>query len=132
MAGEAVSIGAMPKPHEIPEGQAFRDAWAKLDKDARRRVRRAINRGRPVDTRKEARVAVAMARSQLRFWRWGWMVGPLVVFALTFAQGIEVAVFNTAIVTVVVAGMALFFRRRAQRAESRNLEVVERRRKRKA
>ncbi|MFO8075849.1 MAG: hypothetical protein ACQETV_02990 [Actinomycetota bacterium] len=122
----------MPKPHEIPEGQAFRDAWTKLDKDARRRVRRAINRGQAVETRKEARVAVGMARSQLRFWRWGWMVGPVVVFALTLAQGIEVAVFNTLIVTVVVAGMALFFRRRALRAEARNLEVVERKRKRKA
>lgn len=120
----------MPRPPQIPEGQAFRDAWTKLDRDGRRRVRRAVNRGQEAVNRNEARLAVAMARNQLRFWRWGWLVGPAVVLVITLPQGLDIALVNLAVVLAAVALMAWIFRTRAQRTERLNLALLERKRRR--
>ncbi len=117
----------MAKPQKIPEGQEYRDAWAALDRDARRRVRRAVNRGRAADNRAEARVAVALARSQRNFWRWGWVVGPAIVLAFTIREEWPVIVANVGLVAVIVGAMSLYFNRRSRRAEAANMAVVERR-----
>lgn len=117
----------MAKAQKIPEGQAYRDAWAALDRDARRRVRRAVNRGRAVDNRAEARVAVALARSQRNFWRWGWIVGPGIVLAFTIREEWPVILANVGLVGVVVGVMSFYFNRRSRRAEAVNLAIVERR-----
>lgn len=117
----------MAKSQKIPEGQAYRDAWAALDRDARRRVRRAVNRGRAVDNRAEARVAVALARSQRNFWRWGWIIGPGIVLAFTIREEWPVILANVGMVGVVVGVMSLYFNWRSRRAEAVNLAVIERR-----
>ena len=122
-----LASAAMAKSQKIPEGQEYRDAWAALDRDARRRVRRAVNRGRPVENRGEARVAVALARSQRRFWRWGWIIGPGIVAGFTIREELIVVLVNVGLVAVVVGMMSLYFTQRSKRAEQANLAVVERR-----
>ena len=126
-AAGRLASAAMAKPQKIPEGQAYRDAWAALDRDARRRVRRAVNRGQALDNRAEARVAVALARSQRSFWRWGWIVGPGIVLAFTIREEWPVVLANVGMVAVVVGAMSLYFNRRARRAEAANLAIVDRR-----
>ena len=116
----------MAEKSKVPDGSDYREAWAALDRDGRRRVRRAVNRGEALESRSEARVAVVLARSQRRFWRWGWAIGPVLVLALTFREGWQVALTNTGFVLLVVGGMAWFFGSRARRAEERNLELLER------
>ena len=114
---------------EIPTGDRYRSEWARLDKDARRRVRRAANRGRAVEggNPREAALAAALAVNQQRFWRWGWVIGPVFVGVVTVVDtGIVAALINAAIVGVVVGAMAVYFYRRAQRAEAENREVMAR------
>lgn len=106
----------------IPEGPAFTAAWRSLDRDGRRRVRRAVNRVRVADDPKEAALAVAVARGQRRFWRWGWALGPLLAMLLLSTEDLPVVIANGLFAVVLFGALAWLFTRRAQRAEALNLE----------
>ena len=110
----------------VPEGSAFTDAWRALDRDARRRIRRAVNRAQPAEDPREAVLAVAVARGQRRFWRYGWVLGPVFAALLLFREPLPVLIANGLFALVVFAVLGLFFTRRARRAEDLNLEVARR------
>ena len=101
-----------------------RSAWAALDIKERRRILKAVNRGRAMEDRRDARLAIGAAQQQKRFWSKAWLLGPLVaLFFLT--QGVAVYAVNAAFATLVLGLMATFWYRRADRAEQRNREVTE-------
>ncbi|QBI20939.1 hypothetical protein ER308_16070 [Egibacter rhizosphaerae] len=117
----------------LPSREEMRSQWARLDRDGRRRVRRAANRGREVESGdpREALVAAALAANQRRFWRWGWAIGPVVVALATIPQGLEAVLVNVLFVTLVVILLAVFFARRSARAEAANRQLAARRSKKK-
>lgn len=107
----------------IDDPQVHRQQWGRLDPMDRRRIMRAVNRGQALDRRKEAALAVGVARQQQRFWRKVWLAGPLIAL-LQWNAGWLAVVINAVIGLAVVGGMALFWLRRARRAEQANLERV--------
>jgi hypothetical protein len=114
----------MPKPKPLPTGPEFRKEWARLDKEGRRRVRRASNRAEPAANRREAALAASMAVNQQRMWRVAWLVGPVLVALMRFADGWQVMLANLAVGLVIFGLMAAFFYRRAQKAERVNREAM--------
>lgn len=119
----------MPKAKPLPRGADFRKEWDRLDRDGRRRVRQAANRGEAAGTKREASLAAAMAVNQQRMWRWAWLIAPVVVAALRWPDGWLVMLANFGVGLVIFGLMALFFYRRAQRAERANREVLAGKRK---
>ncbi|MFN2556311.1 MAG: hypothetical protein ABR592_05465 [Nitriliruptorales bacterium] len=115
----------MPKKPAIPEGEARRVAWARLQGADRRRIVRAVNRAQPLRDPHEAALAVGVAQKQQRFWRKGWIVGPLVAGVLFANRGWWALVLNLAMATLLFGLMAYLFYRRAQRAEAANRAVVQ-------
>ena len=113
----------MAKNKQLPAGDDFRTQWTSLDRAGRRRVRRAANRARPASNRKEAGLAAAMAVNQQRMWRWAWIVAPVVLALLRIPDGWAAVLANLAAALAVFGLMALYFRRRASKAEAINYEV---------
>ena len=109
----------------IPDQDEFARLWSQLPTSDRRRILRAVNRGEMMERRKEAALAVVMARRQQRFWRWAWLVGPVLAIPLGTLLGIEglgrqvaYALFGAA----VLLAMSIFYVRRARRAEELNAD----------
>jgi hypothetical protein len=115
----------MPPKPTIPEGPAYRAAWARLDRPARRRITRAVNRSQPLDDPSEAAIAVGFARAQQRFWRRGWLLGPAAAVILQATAGWQAIVVNAVIAAALFLLIGWFFIRRARLAETRNRAVVE-------
>lgn len=111
----------------IPDRDEHRRRFAALDVPERRAIIRAVNKGQAVEPRKHAPLAVGVARQQQRFWRWAWLVGP-VIGLVQLRGGWEVAVVNGAIGTVFLGMICWFWYSRARRAEEANLERLGRRR----
>jgi hypothetical protein len=114
----------MSRGVQIPEGGDFTEAWRALDRDTKRRIRRAVNRAQPADNRREAALAVAVARGQQRFWRFGWLFGPLLAVMLLAGEPAVALVANGIFAAVVFGVLSLFLIRRARRAERVNREAV--------
>lgn len=113
----------------IPDPQAHRRAWSKLDWRTRRRIVRSVNRGRALDDPKEAGLAVGVAQGQQRFWRWAWLLGPLAAL-FVLDDGVAVYLANAGLATTILGLMAWFWYRRAQRAEAANRDAARGRRRR--
>lgn len=108
----------------IPDKDRYRQLWRELPAADRRRIVRAVNRGRAVESRREAALAVVTARSQQRFWSKAWLLGPIAtLFAL--GQGWQAYLINAVMGTAVLGAMAYFWTRRAARAERANLAVAD-------
>jgi len=105
-------------------------AFSRLDRDERRAILRAVNRGVAVERRKDAEIAVGIARRQQRFWKRAWLIGPFIagvqalVTPIGLRDGIVLAVWGTSVLGI----MATWWFKRARRAEVLNLELVVRRR----
>ncbi|MDQ4131088.1 MAG: hypothetical protein M3133_08890 [Actinomycetota bacterium] len=100
-------------------------AWARLSSADRRRIVRSVNRAQPLSDPHEAALAVGVAQNQQRFWRKGWIVGPLVAGALFANRGWFALLLNLAMATVLFGVMAYLFHRRARHAEAANRAVVQ-------
>jgi hypothetical protein len=90
---------------------------------------RAVNRGKAVEVRKHAPLAVLVARRQQRFWKWSWLLGPVLGAVQLAIVPVEVAVFNAGLATLGLLAFSVFWYRRAARAERLNLELSEGRRR---
>lgn len=101
-----------------------RARWAALSFRERRRILRAVNRGRAVEDRRDAALAVGAARMQQRFWRWAWLL-VIPVSLLSLREGTEQFLTSLALGLGLVGGMSWFFHRRARRAEEANLALLE-------
>jgi hypothetical protein len=113
----------------VPDKHEHRRRFAALDVTERRSIIRAVNKGRAVEARKHAPLAVGVARQQQRFWRLAWVVGP-VIGLVQLRGGWEVAVVNGVLGTLFLAMICFFWYRRASRAEEANLERMGAKRKR--
>lgn len=113
---------------KIPDTDEHRRRFATLSLSERRAIVKTVNRGRTVRRRKDAPLAVGVARQQQRFWKWAWLAGPLIGL-IGLRQGIEVALANMLLGTLLMGLVAGFYIMRARRAEALNLEVAEGRRR---
>lgn len=112
----------------IPDKHEHQRRFMELDLKERRAIARAVNRGQAVEKRSHAVFAVGVARRQQRFWRYAWLLGPLIgLVQIPFVE-LAAAMINLAIGTVVLGGMSAYWLWRARQAEAANLAIVEGRR----
>lgn len=114
---------------QIPDKKEHARRFAELPLKDRREIGRAVNRGRAVEKRAHAVHAVGVARRQQRFWRWAWLLGPIIGLAQIPFVEFQAAMFNLAFGTIVLGGMAAYWLWRARQAERANLQIVERKRR---
>ena len=105
----------------VPDRDEHRRRFTALEVSERRAIIKAVNRGQAVETRKHAPLAVGVARQQQRFWRWAWVVGP-VIGLVQLRAGWQVALVNGLLGTMFLAALCWFWVTRARRAEQANLE----------
>lgn len=114
---------------QIPDKKEHARRFAELPLADRREIGRAVNRGRAVEKRAQAVLAIGVARRQQRFWRWAWLLGPIIgIVQLPFVE-LEAALFNLVFGTLVLGGMSAYWHWRARQAEAANLQIVERKRR---
>lgn len=101
--------------------------FSTLSTQERRAVVRSVNRGRPVDQRKHAEHAVHIARRQMRFWSWSWLIGPAVGIAQIGQLGWQVALLNAGAASLALGAMSAFFYLRSRRALEANVALLSRR-----
>ena len=114
---------------KIPDKAEHQRQFAGLEVGDRRAIIRSVNRGKAVDQRKLAPLAVGVARRQRKFWRVAWVLGPLVGLTSLFGDAdLAVALLNSGIATAALGLMSWFWYSRARRAEQLNLELSQSRR----
>lgn len=105
---------------KVPSPEEHTRLWAKLSFSERRRFLKAVNRGEGMESRKEARLGVGVARQQQRYWRWAWLFGPA-MGVIRIPDWLDVGL--TALMGAVLMGaLSLWRHRRAVAAEKANLE----------
>lgn len=116
----------------IPDRPEFQRRWGAMTAADRRRILRAVNRGQVLQDRRDAALAVVLARRQQRFWRSAGFLAPVIglVVAWLTGRGADTAVLlgNAAVGSLVLGAMALWSLRRARRAEEGNTAHALRRR----
>lgn len=109
---------------QIPDKKENARRFAELSLQDRREIGRAVNRGRAVEKRSHAVIAVGVARRQQRFWRFAWLLGPILgLIQLPFIE-FEAAMVNLVLGTVMLGGMAAYWSWRARQSEAANLAVA--------
>ncbi len=115
----------MAKPRKTPEID-HAEQWNQLDAGTRRRLRRLVRVGRPVDTPEEAQLAMAFAEYQrTRFWFrrfWFWFI-PALLVALVAAASIHALVVGMVLAS---AGSAVLAHRNFSRVEKVNAALLDR------
>ncbi|MFO7776893.1 MAG: hypothetical protein R6V28_00915 [Nitriliruptoraceae bacterium] len=104
--------------------QALQRRFGALDAADRRSILKAVNRGRAVEVRKHAPLAVHIAHRQMRFWKWSWVIGPAVGLLQIGQLGLAAAVLNALLATALLGSMSAFFYLRAQRSAQANLALM--------
>lgn len=125
--GPAVSASAPPRVRFTKQdAQRLNERFALLDRGERRAIIRAVNRGVPMERRRDAELAIGVARRQQRFWSRAWLLGPLVavVQSLITPIGLVYGLLLAAWGTMLLGMMAAWWWTRARRAELENLRVV--------
>ncbi len=114
----------MARPRKTPETDPAQE-WNQLDISERRRIRRLVRVGRPVETREEARLAMAFADYQrTRPWFrlfWFWFI-PAVVVALAAATSIHPILVG---IVLASAGSALLAHRNFKRVAKVNASLLD-------
>ena len=107
-----------------PEGEEFASRWNSLDKTDRRRIRRLVRVGRPVETSEEAELAVSYAafQNQRPAWRlfWFWFV-PGLVIALLAAMSVHAILVG---VVLAAGANAIFVHRNLRRVTKINAALL--------
>ncbi|MFO7959499.1 MAG: hypothetical protein R6U94_00955 [Nitriliruptoraceae bacterium] len=104
--------------------EALQRRFGALDSKERRSIVRAVNRGRAVEVRKHAPLAVHIAHRQMRFWKWSWVIGPAVGLLQIGQLGPVAAALNALLATALLGSMSAFFYLRAQRSAQANLALM--------
>jgi hypothetical protein len=101
--------------------------FSTLARSERRAIIRAVNRGEAMPKRRDAELAVGVARRQQRFWSRAWLLGPsiaivqvVVIPTLTWREGVLLALWGT----LLLGMMAAWWWTRARRAELLNLDKL--------
>lgn len=108
----------------LPDKAAFDERWRSMGWGQRREFLRTVGRGEAMRKRSDARIAVMVARQQQRYWKWAWLLGPLVSLFL-LPDWIALAI-NAALISAVTGGFAFYKHRRAVASEQANLERIQR------
>jgi len=100
--------------------------FAELDRADRRAIVRAVNRGIAMDKRRDAELAIGVARRQQRFWSRAWLLGPAIaVFQVAITPiGWQEGLLLGAWGALLLGMMAAWWWTRARRAELENLKVA--------
>lgn len=108
------------------DAQRLNERFALLDRAQRREIMRAVNRGLPMERRRDAELAVGVARRQQRFWSRAWLLGPAIalVQVLVTPIGLLEGLLLAAWGMVLLGMMSAWWWTRARRAELENLRVV--------
>lgn len=104
--------------------QALQRRFGALSSTDRRAIVRAVNRGRAVEVRKHAPLAVHIANRQMRFWKWSWIIGPAVGLLQIGQLGLAAALINALLASALLGAMSAFFYLRAQRSAQANLALM--------
>jgi len=104
--------------------EALQRRFGALDSKERRSIVRAVNRGRAVEVRKHAPLAVHIAHRQMRFWKWSWIIGPAVGLLQIGQLGPVAAALNALLATALLGAMSAYFYLRAQRSVEANLALM--------
>lgn len=108
----------------IPDRAEHQRRFAALDTADRREIIRSVNRGREVEKRKLAPLAVGVARRQKRFWKYAWLVAPAMALVQLLFVPPDLVIMSGVVSTLTLGAMAFFFWRRAARAEHLNLGLA--------
>jgi hypothetical protein len=108
------------------EARRLNERFATLDRAERREIVRAVNRGDAMSKRRDAEIAIGVARRQQRFWTRAWLLGPAIavvqvlVTPIGWMEGLLLAGWGA----LLLGMMAAWWWTRARRAEMRNLEML--------
>lgn len=108
----------------LPEKAAFDKKWRSMTWGQRREVLRTVGRGQAMRKRSDARLAVMAARQQQRYWKWAWVIGPVV--SLMLIPNWVAVVVNAAVISAVTGAFAFWKYRRATESEAANLDRLQR------
>lgn len=103
----------------IPDKETYQRAWSQMSFRQRREILRAVGRGQPMRRRKDARLAVATARNQQRYWKFAWLMAPAV--ALVALPDWAAVAVQAVLLTTIMGGFAWHRIRRARQAEEANI-----------
>lgn len=129
-AGRSSQDGRTPPPQRVRMTKAdvrrLNDRFAQLGRNERRAIVRAVNRGEAMVRRRDAELAIGVARRQQRFWSRAWLLGPsialvqVLVTPIGWVEGALLAAWGT----LLLGTMAAWWWTRARRAELENLRIV--------
>ena len=103
----------------IPDKETYQRAWSGMAFRERREILRAVARGQAMRRRKDARLAVATARQQQTYWKWAWLIAPVV--SLISIPNWAVVAVQGVLLSGLMGGYAWHRIRRARQAEEANL-----------
>jgi len=108
------------------DARRLNERFSLLDRQERRAIVRAVNRGVPMTRRRDAELAVGVARRQQRFWARAWLLGPAIavlqvlITPIGWVEGLLLGAWGA----VLLGMMAAWWWTRARRAELENLRVI--------
>jgi hypothetical protein len=108
------------------DARRLNERFSLLDRQERRAIVRAVNRGVPMTRRRDAELAIGVARRQQRFWSRAWLLGPAIalvqvlVTPIGWVEGLLLGAWGA----VLLGMMAAWWWTRARRAELENLRVA--------
>jgi len=128
LSGRRRTASAAPRVAFTREdARRLNERFALLSRTDRRAIVRAVNRGEALEKRRDAELAVGVARRQQRFWSRAWLLGPsiaivqvLVIPTLSWQEGVLLAVWGS----LLLGMMAAWWWTRARRAELLNVEKL--------
>ncbi len=118
-------MGAPRVAFSRQDARQLNERFALLDRTERRAIMRAVNRGEAMTRKRDAELAVGVARRQQRFWSRAWVLGPSIALLqvlltpIGWMEGLLLAAWGT----LLLGMMAAWWWTRARRAELRNLEA---------
>ncbi len=108
------------------DARRLNERFSMLDRQERRAIVRAVNRGEAMTKKRDAELAIGVARRQQRFWKRAWLLGPAIAVVQVLAtpigwmEGLLLAAWGA----VLLGMMAAWWWTRARRAELLNLAVL--------
>jgi hypothetical protein len=108
------------------DARRLNERFSLLDRRERRAIVRAVNRGEAMAKKRDAELAVGVARRQQRFWTRAWLLDPAIAVVQVLAtpigwmEGLLLGLWGA----VLLGMMAAWWWTRARRAEMLNLTVI--------
>ena len=108
------------------DARRLNERFSKLDGRELRAIVRAVNRGEALPKKRDAELAIGVARRQQRFWSRAWLLGPAIAVvqvlatSISWMEGLLLAVWGA----LLLGMMAAWWWTRARRSEMLNLEVL--------